>query len=364
MPGVVQIKTDSSSASGFFADEAGHVITNAHVVQGKTEVSVVTTDGDSYRARIEKLDDINDLAVLKLEGLKPNSFKHLQLGSSDALKVDQSVYALGHPQGVRPTFISPGYFRTAGSEFDFQLKQNSNLARDLARKKNELTPKETSDLDAYLARPLLHGRGHLQGGNSGGPLLDGQGKVVGVSDWIERRDNSNAYFVPSEKVRELLNGNNDKFDFSYGYSAEPWANLYKWQWCSMPTVAAVETGMVGLGGLGLAKLASTRPGFGAFGAVALGLVGTAALMSDGEQFLASTNTRDRWKYGVASASDLMMMGGAAARLIPCAKPYSLIASGVGLLGRISADFIPNRLVLTDVRRKNGEVRPPFDPDKI
>src|SRR5262249_13099205 len=105
MPGVVQIKTDSSSASGFFADEAGHVITNAHVVQGKTEVSVVTTDGDSYRARIEKLDDINDLAVLKLEGLKPNSFKHLQLGSSDALKVDQSVYALGHPQGVRPTFI-------------------------------------------------------------------------------------------------------------------------------------------------------------------------------------------------------------------------------------------------------------------
>jgi hypothetical protein len=364
VPGVVQITTDSSTASGFFVDDTGRVITNAHVVQDKTEVLVLTPDGHSYRARIEKLDDINDLAVLKLDGLKPNSYKHLPLGSSANLRADLPVYALGHPQGVRPTFISPGYFRSAGSEYDFQTRQNNNIAADLVKKKSELTPKETADLDAYLGRPLLHGRVHLQGGNSGGPLLDEQGKVVGVADWVERRDNSNAYFVPAEKVTELINGNEDKFAFSYGHSAEPWADLYKWQWHSMPTVAAVETGIAGMSGLGLARLAAARPGFGAFGAVTLGVVGASALVSDGEQFLASTNSRDRWKYGVAAASDLAMVGGAAARFVPAARPYSLIASGFGLLGRIGADFIPNRLVLTDIRRKNGEQRAPFDPDKI
>ncbi len=362
-PSVVRVKTGSGGGSGFFADEHGRVVTNAHVVQDETDVSVITHNGDSYRARIEKLDDINDLAVLKLENLsRPPKF--LDLGSSYGLLPDQSVYAFGHPNGIRPTYISPGYFRSTGNELDFLTAGDSTMRAAIARRRSEMTPREATDLDDYLARRLLQGRVHLRGGNSGGPLLDEQGKVVGVSDSIEVKDNSKSYFIPVERVRELLRSKGDKFEFSYAQAPEPWADLYKWQWHNMPTVAAVETGIAGVSALGLAKLAIRRPGVGTLAAVGIGVFGLSSLAVDAPDLLASTSTGDRWKHGLASASDLLMAAGAVTRFIPAARSYSLLLAGAGVVGKIGKDFIPNRLVLTDIRRKDGDMRPPFDPEKI
>ncbi|HEY9868671.1 MAG TPA: S1C family serine protease [Candidatus Obscuribacterales bacterium] len=363
-PGVVKVATDRGSGSGFFVDGQGRVVTNAHVVQDVTEIKVVDHDGGKYRARLEKLDDINDLAVLKLEGAASTSSRALSLGASKALSPDQPVWALGHPLGLTPTYISPGYFRSRDLELNVLTQRDPNFQTDLAKKKQELTPAEAADVDAFLARPLLHGKVHLEGGNSGGPLVDRSGKVVGVSDWIDPRDHSRSYFIPVDKVEELLAQKDSKFEISHAYAAQPWANLYQWQWKNLPTVAAVETGIAGLTAAGAARLAVRFPRFGTFGAVSLGVLGLTELASDGADFLSHHSDRDRLKFGIASASDLLTVAGAVARFIPAARPYSLAAVGIGLAGRIGSDFIPNRLVITDIRRTNGAPHPPFDPEKI
>lgn len=362
-PSVVQVKTETSGGSGFFADENGRVVTNAHVVQDQTEVKVITHDGESYRARIEKLDDINDLAVLKLENLN-RPYKHVDLGSSYGMVPDQSVYAFGHPFGVRPTYVSPGYFRSMGTELDFLAGGDILFREAIARRRSGLTPNEQNDFDDYLGRRVLRGRVALRGGNSGGPLLNEQGKVVGVSDWIETRNSSNSYFIPVERVQELMKGKGDKFEFSYAHAPEPWADLYKWQWKNMPAVAAVETGVAGASVLGLAKLAVRRPGFGTLGAVGIGVLGLSGLSSDIPDWLSSNSSSDKWKYGLSSASDALMVAGAVTRFIPAARSCSLLLAGAGIAGKIGTGFIPNRLVLTDIRRKSGDLRPPFDPEKI
>ena len=92
-PSVVKILSNKGkvkgSGSGFFVDDDGHVITDAHVAYPGVELKVVDYRGEQYRARIEKLDDINDLAVLKVEGAKKGAFKPLSLGRSDGLVPDR-----------------------------------------------------------------------------------------------------------------------------------------------------------------------------------------------------------------------------------------------------------------------------------
>lgn len=361
-PGVVKVVTDRGAGSGFFVDRQGRVVTNAHVVQDVTEIKVIDHAGARYRARLEKLDDINDLAVLKLEGATAS--RALSLGVGRALAADQPVWALGHPLGLTPAYISPGYFRWRDVELNVLTRRDPHFKADLARKKQELTPAEAADVDAFLARPLLHGRVHLEGGNSGGPLVDKSGKVVGVSNWIEPGDHSRAYFIPVDKVEELLSRKDSKFEISHANSAEPWANLYKWQWKNLPAVAAIETGIAGLTAAGAARLAVRFPRFGTFGAVSLGVLGLTELASDGANFLSHRSDRDRLKFGIASASDLLGVAGAVGRFIPATRPYSLAAVGIGLAGRIGSDFIPNRLVITNIRRTNGAPHPPFDPERI
>jgi putative serine protease PepD len=143
------------TGSGFVVSSDGLIVTNQHVVDGASEVAVkVGTDGQQLPAEIVGIDASHDLALLKVDA---SDLPTLELGDSDAVEVGDDTYAIGNPYGLDHTL-------TTGVV--------SALSRDL-QAPNGATINGAIQTDAAL-----------NPGNSGGPLLDGDGKVIGVNAQI------------------------------------------------------------------------------------------------------------------------------------------------------------------------------------
>src|SRR5277367_300115 len=107
--GTAQITSDTGKGSGFLVRKGDEIVTNLHVVGGSKHVTVTTADGE-FAAEIERVDEINDLALLKVIGSKPVRAKALQLGNSDDLKDGAQVFGVGHPLGRPDIWLSPGSY--------------------------------------------------------------------------------------------------------------------------------------------------------------------------------------------------------------------------------------------------------------
>ncbi|MEU8396689.1 trypsin-like peptidase domain-containing protein [Nonomuraea sp. NPDC048892] len=153
LPSVVQIETRSSGGSGFAVDERGHILTNAHVVRGSSQVTVVLSDGSRLPARVAGADDGEDLAVLELDD--PSRLTPATLGRSSDLSVGEQVLAIGSPLGLSGTV-------TAGivSALDREVRLGG------------------------FSRTAVQTDASINPGNSGGPLVNGRGEVVGVNTAI------------------------------------------------------------------------------------------------------------------------------------------------------------------------------------
>jgi putative serine protease PepD len=156
LPGVVSVRAGRATGSGFAIDQQGHVVTNAHVVEGADEVSLVLSTGRTVDASIIGVDTNNDLAVLQVRG-DASSLRPLTLGRSSQLRVGDPVLAVGSPLGLEGTV-------TAGivSAVNRQARFGDNA--------NQQTAIQT---DAAI-----------NPGNSGGPLVNAAGQVVGVNTAI------------------------------------------------------------------------------------------------------------------------------------------------------------------------------------
>lgn len=165
--GVVHITTRSARTSAFLLfetptegagsgsvlDRDGHILTNNHVVAGAREIYVRLYNGEEYPAGVVGSDDLNDLAVIKIEA--PEDFLHpISLGDSAQLRVGQKIHAIGNPFGLERTY-------TVGIV--------SSLNRQLPTA-DRRTMKSIVQIDAAI-----------NPGNSGGPLLNNQGQMVGVN---------------------------------------------------------------------------------------------------------------------------------------------------------------------------------------
>jgi S1-C subfamily serine protease len=142
--------------SGFVLDEAGHIVTNYHVVEGADSVEVNFSGEDGVEAEVIGVDPSTDIAVLKV-GSQARALTPLSLGNSDAVQVGDSVVAIGNPFGLDRTV-------TAGIV--------SALQRNIAAP-NGFTISKAIQTDASI-----------NGGNSGGPLLNARGEVIGVNSQI------------------------------------------------------------------------------------------------------------------------------------------------------------------------------------
>ena len=170
--------TAKSQGSGFVYDDEGHVITNQHVVDGAQSVSVEFSDGSTYDAEVVGSDPSTDIAVLKVDA-PASVLEPLVLGDSDAVDVGDGVVAIGSPFGLEQT-VTTGIV----SALHRQITSPNNFAID-----------DAIQTDAAINH-----------GNSGGPLLDLQGRVVGVNSQIESKSGGNdgvGFAVPSNTVERI-----------------------------------------------------------------------------------------------------------------------------------------------------------------
>lgn len=189
-PSVVLVINESGIGSGSVIDAKGVVITNAHVVGNRTEVGVVfkpRTDGqelkraDVRRARVIKIDEIADLAVLQLSEPLPGDIRPLQLASQSSLKVGADVHAIGHPTGETWSY-------TKG--LISQIRRNYEWQADSRGGRHKATVIQTQT--------------PISPGNSGGPLLDDSGRIVGVNSFKDPRGENVSFAVSAEEVQRFL----------------------------------------------------------------------------------------------------------------------------------------------------------------
>jgi S1-C subfamily serine protease len=166
--------------SGFVLDKSGHVVTNLHVIDGADEVSVSFSNRDRVRARVVGTDRDTDLAVLQVD-TTARALTPLRLGNSDEVEVGDAVVAIGNPFGLDRTV-------TAGivSAVARPLKAPSGVQID-----------EVIQTDAAL-----------NSGNSGGPLLDARGRVIGVTTAVAVDEEGGVaglgFAVPVNTVKQVV----------------------------------------------------------------------------------------------------------------------------------------------------------------
>ena len=164
--------------SGFVLDKAGHIVTNYHVIQGADEIRVSFSNRDTVEAQLVGSDPSTDLAVLQVD-TSASALTPLPLGDSDKVEVGDPVVAIGNPFGLD---------RTATSGIVSALQR-------LITAPNRFTIDHVIQTDA----PINHG-------NSGGPLLNSRGQVIGVNTQIETGGVPNSgnvgigFSVPSNTV--------------------------------------------------------------------------------------------------------------------------------------------------------------------
>ena len=165
--------------SGFVLDKSGHIVTNYHVVQGANEVFVNFSGQDALKAKVVGSDPSTDIAVLEVDA-NARALTPLRLGNSDAVDVGDAVVAIGNPFGLDRTV-------TAGivSALQREIESPSGFTID-----------KVIQTDAAINR-----------GNSGGPLLDARGFVIGVNTQIATAGSEGnvgvGFAVPSNTVSEV-----------------------------------------------------------------------------------------------------------------------------------------------------------------
>jgi S1-C subfamily serine protease len=178
-----QQQRQQSLGSGFIVDKAGHIVTNYHVVDGAKQVRVSFSNGGTMKATVVGTDPSSDLAVLKIDA-SSRALTPLPLGNSDDIEVGDPVVAIGNPFGLDRTV-------TAGIVSAIQ--------------------RAITAPNGYTIDHVIQTDAAINHGNSGGPLLNGLGQVIGVNSQIETGNNSSSggnvgigFAIPSNTVKNVI----------------------------------------------------------------------------------------------------------------------------------------------------------------
>ena len=165
-----------SLGSGFMINDSGFILTNFHVISGSSRIQVTLSDQTQYFAKALDTDRSDDLALIKITPKRKLEF--LKLGDSDGLQVGQKVLAIGDPFGLEGT-LTVGVVSSIGRAINGENQQR---------------------LEGMIQTDAA-----INGGNSGGPLLDSNGSVVGINTAILGRTNIGIGFaMPINRAKALL----------------------------------------------------------------------------------------------------------------------------------------------------------------
>jgi serine protease Do len=196
---VVQVRTPSGLGSGFFINEDGFLITNFHVIENETQISIEVyhqrhgeLDRKTYKQiRIIALNKFGDLALLKVDDRDAPKFKYVELGSADALSVGEKVFAVGSPLGLERT-VTEGILST-----------------------------KTREMAGTL---YLQTTAQINPGNSGGPLFNMSGDVIGVTNMKATAGEGLGFAIPVESVKFFLD-HRDAFAYANDNPSNPYRYL-------------------------------------------------------------------------------------------------------------------------------------------
>ncbi|MEB3291185.1 MAG: HhoA/HhoB/HtrA family serine endopeptidase [Leptolyngbya sp.] len=163
--------------SGFIIDDTGNILTNAHVVNGADRVVVTLKDGRSFEAMVEGVDEVTDLAVVKIDDTDDDTLPVATLGDSDQVQVGDWAIAVGNPLGLDNT-VTLGIIST--------LKRSSNSV-GIPGKRLEFIQTDAA----------------INPGNSGGPLVNQQGEVIGINTAIRADAMGIGFAIPINKAKDI-----------------------------------------------------------------------------------------------------------------------------------------------------------------
>jgi len=168
---VVTIKTDVSQGSGFFIADGGYIVTNAHVMEDATRATIYTYDGESHS--VYKLGENSEMDITLLR-INETEYEPLELADSDDVKQGEQVIAIGNPYGL-----------------SFSVTQGivSNIHQT-----------GENGLDAYIQIDAA-----LNSGNSGGPLIDKQGEVIGINNFKISEAEGLGFALESNYIKDTIN---------------------------------------------------------------------------------------------------------------------------------------------------------------
>lgn len=169
------------AGTGFIIRSNGYILTNKHVAEDTASVyTVLLSDGSQKPAQVIWRDPNNDIAILKIEGTK---YSATELGNSDALKLGQSVFAVGNALGQYSNSVSVGI--VSGLNRNIEAASNSGLVEKL-----------TGVIQTDAA---------INPGNSGGPLVDLNGKIIGINVATVIGSNNISFSIPINIVKNIIN---------------------------------------------------------------------------------------------------------------------------------------------------------------
>jgi S1-C subfamily serine protease len=174
------VPQQGGSGSGSIIDTQGYVLTNNHVIENAYKVFISLADGSQYEGTVVGTDPENDLAVVKFTPSRGTELRAIPLGSSDSLKVGQKVLAIGNPFGFERT-LTVGIVSGLGRPIQ---TSNNTIIRDMIQTDASINP-----------------------GNSGGPLLDTQGRMIGINTMIYSPSGASAgvgFSVPINTAKRVV----------------------------------------------------------------------------------------------------------------------------------------------------------------
>lgn len=168
--GVVTIRTDVGQGTGFIISEEGYIVTNAHVLVGGREIKAITYEQKSIDAEFIGYNPDLDIALLKISG----NYKELQLANSNDVQIGEKVIAIGNPLGL-------------------QFSVSQGIVSAMRRP-------GPSGLEAYIQTDAA-----LNPGNSGGPLINKQGKVIGINNFKIGGGENLGFALESNYIKDSVN---------------------------------------------------------------------------------------------------------------------------------------------------------------
>jgi S1-C subfamily serine protease len=201
MPAVAKIQSASDSGggigTGFIYDADGWILTNKHVVDGATEITVILSDSRELPASLYGIDPLTDLAIIKVDS---SGLPTVSIGSSSELKPGQLAIAIGNPLGEFENTVTTGVISGLGRQIvaGDSLSTNSEQLNNLIQTDAAINP-----------------------GNSGGPLLDSAGQVIGINTAVSQEAQGIGFAIPIDVARPIMQQavNGEEL-------ARPWIGVY------------------------------------------------------------------------------------------------------------------------------------------